>query len=164
MLRLHHGYNMLGHGNCKFAHQREGPFRVKKRIGALAYGLDLPPGYTIHPVISVAHLERIPDRPRDHEPGLVAAQDDDASACEIERLLGRRVKTRRRRPVVQYLVKWVDCSAAANQCYDLDDLDDAVDLVKDYDNTHQDVVVLDTAAGRAPGSVMRLRNRGSSES
>lgn len=60
MLRLHRGYKMLGHENRKYSHQREGPFVVKRRIGELAYELDLPPGYTIHPVISVAHLERFP--------------------------------------------------------------------------------------------------------
>ena len=162
MLRLHRGYKMLGHENRKYSHQREGPFVVKRRIGELAYELDLPPGYTIHPVISVAHLERFPqdpdpfNRPHNHEPGPVAAQDDDAPEYEIERLLGRRVKTRRGHLVVQYLVKWLGYSAAANQWYDLDDLGDALDLVKAYDESHEaDNITPFAAASKAPRSVTR---------
>ena len=162
MLRLHHGYKMLGQGNRKFSHQREGPFKIKRRIGELAYELDLPPNYTIHPVVSIAQLEPIPqepdpfDRPQNHEPGPVAAEDDEAPAYEIERLIGRQVKTKHGRPVVQYLVKWVGYSAAANQWYDLEDLGDALDLVKAYDDSHEgDVVTPLAAADRAPRSVMR---------
>ena len=103
------------------------------------------------------HQEPDPfDRPRNHEPGPVAAQDDEAPAYEIERLLGRRVKTRRGRPIVQYLVKWLGYGAAANQWYDLEHLSDALDLVKAYDESHENEVVPPlAAASRAPRSVMR---------
>ncbi|KAI5803551.1 hypothetical protein DFH27DRAFT_473186, partial [Peziza echinospora] len=38
-----------------------GPFRVKRVVAkGLAYELDLPDGYQIHPVISIAHLEDCP--------------------------------------------------------------------------------------------------------
>ena len=60
MLRLHRGYKVPGQENRKFSHQREGPFKVLERVGSLAYRLELPPVYRIHPVISVAHLEKLP--------------------------------------------------------------------------------------------------------
>lgn len=159
MLRLHHGYKMLGHENRKFSHQREGPFAVKKRIGELAYELDLPPGYQIHPVVSVAQLEPLPkgpdpyNRPQEHEPGPVAAEADDAPEYEIEKLLGRRVHLRRGKPIVQYLVKWLGYGAVHNRWYDLDDLAGALDLVKAYDESNPPgEPQTATTAGLAPRS------------
>jgi hypothetical protein len=40
-----------------------GPFRIIRRVGNLAYELDLPPNLHIHPVISVVYLEQAPDDP-----------------------------------------------------------------------------------------------------
>jgi len=166
MLRLHHGYKILGHENRKLSHQREGPFRVKRKAGNLAYELELPPNYKIHPVVSVLQLEKLPqepdpfERPQDHEPGPVAAQDDDAPAYEIERLIGRRIRTKRGRPVVQYLVKWLGYSAASNQWYDLENLSDALELVKSYDEAHPPGTPEPMAsASRSPNSVIRQAPR-----
>ena len=59
MLRLHRGYSIpqtevLGR---KLGPQFAGPFMVVEKIGPLAYRLDLPLHWKIHPVISIAHLE-----------------------------------------------------------------------------------------------------------
>ncbi|KAK4181991.1 hypothetical protein QBC35DRAFT_421463, partial [Podospora australis] len=40
--------------------QRAGPFTVLKKVGRLAYKLDLPESFGIHPVISVAQLTPSP--------------------------------------------------------------------------------------------------------
>jgi hypothetical protein len=90
-------------------------------VGGLAYCLELPPAYRIHLVISIAHLEKLPqgpnpfDRPFDYKPRPVIAQDDDALGYEIERLASRRIRIKRGRPITQYLVKWLGYSAAHNQ-------------------------------------------------
>lgn len=42
----------------KVAHRRKGPFRVAKRIGKVAYLLDLPATWSVHPVFHVSFLER----------------------------------------------------------------------------------------------------------
>lgn len=56
-LRLHRGYRIPAIKSKKIGQQFAGPFRVTKRIGQLAYELDLPSTMKIHNVISVAHLE-----------------------------------------------------------------------------------------------------------
>ncbi|KAN0069219.1 hypothetical protein V8E54_012848 [Elaphomyces granulatus] len=63
MLRLHRGYSIpqievLGR---KLGPQFAGPFMVVEKIGPLAYRLNLPLHWKIHPVVSIAHLE--PRRP-----------------------------------------------------------------------------------------------------
>ncbi|SLM33892.1 reverse partial [Lasallia pustulata] len=64
-LRLHHGYNLPGMGNRKLSNQQTGPFKIIKKVGSLAYKLELPRTMQIHPVISVAHLEPCPDPAKD---------------------------------------------------------------------------------------------------
>ncbi|KAJ5943722.1 hypothetical protein N7516_003890 [Penicillium verrucosum] len=62
-LRLGHGYDIQANQNLprKLAQRFAGKFKVIERVGRLAYRLELPPTWTIHPVISVEHLE--PDPP-----------------------------------------------------------------------------------------------------
>ena len=43
----------------KIGPQRVGPFPIKRKVGHLAYELTLPSDMRIHPVISIAQLERI---------------------------------------------------------------------------------------------------------
>ncbi|KAI1000711.1 hypothetical protein K3495_g7485 [Podosphaera aphanis] len=67
-LRLHRSFNVPGLAgrNIKIEHQFAGPFRVLERIGRLAYRIDLPPSMRrIHPVISLAHLEPVPNPEQD---------------------------------------------------------------------------------------------------
>ena len=92
------------------------------------------------------------DRPRDYEPGPVAAQDDKAPEYEIETLLGRRIHRSRGRPVVQYLVKWRGYSSASDQWYDLEDLGTAMEAVKEYGDAHDNRETPHIAASRAPRS------------
>lgn len=57
--RGRHGYSLPE--NNAIAPIRVGPFEIIERVGPLAYRLRLPPRYAgIHPVISIAHLERYP--------------------------------------------------------------------------------------------------------
>ncbi|KAK1776470.1 hypothetical protein QBC45DRAFT_419501 [Copromyces sp. CBS 386.78] len=59
MVRLHKGYyNPLGEPSRKFGQQRIGPFKVTRKIGDLAYELDIPGNWGIHKVISIAHLRK----------------------------------------------------------------------------------------------------------
>jgi hypothetical protein len=62
LLRLHRGYNIpsikcLG---PKLSQQYVGPFRVKEKVGPLAYKLNLPLRWRIHPVFTIAQLEPCP--------------------------------------------------------------------------------------------------------
>ena len=113
-LTLHKGYRIPGLENSKLSNQRCGPFKVLKKVGNLAYKLDLPPIIGIHPVISITALEPAPkgkdpyDRKKNDEQPPVFDNDPEGTAdhYEIERLLDRRErKPKGRQLVVEFLVK-----------------------------------------------------------
>ncbi len=145
-LRLFHGYTIPGLTNRKLSNQRVGPFQILRRVGTLAYELKLPPTMKIHPVVSVAQLEPAPlaeddpyNREQNAEPPPVEneATDDPAPAYEIERLLDRRVTRRGRgKPTTQYLVKWKGYNNSHNVWYEVEDLQDARELLDDYERRY----------------------------
>lgn len=84
-LRLHKGYHLPGKPSRKLSQQRAGPFPIKRRVGRLAYELDLPPNMAIHPVISVEHLSPTPpgDDPfRREEPPPEPVQESQSEASD----------------------------------------------------------------------------------
>ena len=156
LLKLHHGYKIPRHISRKFSIQRVGPFKIKRVVGRLAYELGLPPTYRIHPVISIAQLHPAlpgidPYGREPAEPGAVQADGDpDGISFEIEHLLSRRTwRQGGGKPKLQYLVKWHGWGPAHNVWYDLKDLQDAIELVHEYDRTHPD----GTPRRRAPAPV-----------
>ena len=56
LLWLHKGYSIPATAGVtkKLTQQYVGPFRIMKKVGRLAYKLDVPPDWRIHPVFSVA--------------------------------------------------------------------------------------------------------------
>lgn len=101
MLRLHKDYSIpsLKGVTKKLTQQYVGSFRVIERVGRLAYKLDVPNDWKIHPVFSIAQLEPAPppskdpfNRPTPHHPPSVFV-DGDTNALksfEIDRLLNKR--------------------------------------------------------------------------
>lgn len=139
-LRLHQGYTIPGLANKKLSNQRVGPFKVLEAVGSSkqAYRLELPPIMKIHPVASIAQLEPAtpgPDpygRTTDYHPPPVEEEDDplrEAPHYEVERLLDKRIS--RNQP--QYLVKWKGYGNEHNVWYPLRALDDADELVAEYE-------------------------------
>lgn len=128
MLRLHHGYRVYSHLNRKLLNQQVGPFRIKRKIGRLAYKLELPARMRIHPIVSLSQLEPILRgkdpyyRARNTKPLLVEHEDDEAPSYKIEALLDRKLVHIRGRLVLRYLVKWFGYGPAYNKWYDLEDL------------------------------------------
>ena len=61
-IKLHKGYNILSTAllGKKLSQQYVGPFRVMEKIGRLAYKLEIPAHWRVHPVFSVAQLEASP--------------------------------------------------------------------------------------------------------
>ncbi|KAL3701254.1 hypothetical protein R1sor_019276 [Riccia sorocarpa] len=86
-----------------------GPFTIKRRIGTVAYELDLPSTMRIHPVFHVSLLRRYVSRP----PELGAANDarpppdliEGEEEFEVERILQKRTRGLRGQRV-EYLVQW----------------------------------------------------------
>lgn len=97
----------------KLTQQYAGKFTVKERIGPLAYRLDFPPNWKIHPVVSVAQLEKCPREPDPYqrEPSKPSAKVDDRfpedeDRYAVEKVLAKRVAGGRRNPHTEYLVRW----------------------------------------------------------
>ncbi|SMY25221.1 unnamed protein product [Zymoseptoria tritici ST99CH_1A5] len=108
-LRLHHGYRIQGEDSRKYSNQRAGPFKIKKKVGKLAYKLHLPPGAGLkfHPVVSVAQLEPAPrgpdpyNRPATEQPEFIDVANGPRLTEYVEAILSKRRSNRK----LQYLVK-----------------------------------------------------------
>ena len=141
-LRLHHGYTIPG-VNPKLSNQWVGPFKVLKKVGNLAYRLDLPGNMRIHPVISIAQLEPATDQSDDPyartmpPPPPVEEEIDDNPALtakqfkpyEIERLLERRGEGEK----AKYLVKWKGYGREHNVWYPVHALAKSQELMAECD-------------------------------
>ena len=142
-LRLNHGYRLPSKPNKKLSQQRCGPFLVKKRVGRLAYELDLPPAWRIHPVISVAQLEPGPrpnepdpySRPRPTHPASVEVEGDtpENQSYEVEKLVDKRIRKYGRTPVTQYLVRWLGYGAEYDEWRSISALENSMELVEQYE-------------------------------
>ena len=142
-IRLHRGYGipttrMLGR---KLSQQFAGPFRIIERVGRLAYRLDTPTHWRIHPVFSIAQLEPAPDpvddpfsRPRPDQPPQIHVEGDNEywKSYEIERLLDRRVTKKGQGQSVEYLVRWKGWGPEWDQWMALKNLGNAQEMVDDY--------------------------------
>jgi hypothetical protein len=143
-LRLHKGYTIPGEPNRKLSIQRTGPFRIIRKVGRLAYELDLPPTMKIHPVVSVAHLEPSPGkdpyerRHRSHPPAVQAdiAGNEENDTFEIERLVRHRDVTTGRKRYRTYLVHWKGYESHWDRWYKEDALAGAKELMDEYDAKH----------------------------
>ena len=82
---------------------RAGPFRVIRRVGRLAYELELPEYIKIHPVISVIHLEPAPEDPYARpqpKPGPIRVGEEEH--YEVEKVVDHEMRGRS----LYYRIKW----------------------------------------------------------
>lgn len=151
LLRLHRGYDIPATAltGRKYGLQFVGPFRVLERVGRLAYRLDIPNTWNVHPVFTVAQLEPCPDpstdpythtrpQPRPDEPPSVFVEGDTETfkSYELERLLNKRVIKKGRGFATEYLVKWKGYGAEHDRWRNVNDLANAPELIKDYERAH----------------------------
>jgi len=121
-LRLGHRYDILHNKllTTKLAQRYVRRFQVLKRIGRLAYKLDLPESWRIYLFISVAHLEPAPpsDDPWNRQSHTVHTPTEDhrfpgETRYDVEAILAKRVRPARgrapasgpRKMITQYLIR-----------------------------------------------------------
>ena len=106
-LKLHLGYKILGIENRKLDQQRAGPFEVTKRVGKLAYYLNLPSRMKIAQPISVTMLEPAKDPTKDpymrpynrKPPTVIEANSEGDDEYTIDRIV--RISDNKRRVLVK---------------------------------------------------------------
>ena len=95
------GYRLPGGSSLSVLKQE--PFKVLRKVGRLAYKLELPPHIKIHPVISIIHLEPVlPDtynRPRP-KPGPILVGDKEEFM--VEKIVDHEIRGR----TTFYRVRW----------------------------------------------------------
>lgn len=142
LLRLHHGYSIPS-AKKKLGQQYVGHFKVIKKVGRLAYQLDIPTHWKVHPIFTIAQLEPAPHptmnpfhRPRPEEPPsvFVEGDTDTMKSFELERILDKRMIRKGRGLATEYLVKWVGYGPEHDRWLNIKDLGNAKELVQDYED------------------------------
>ncbi|KAL8441365.1 hypothetical protein Emag_007238 [Eimeria magna] len=124
---------MQPRGTRKLQPQFVGPFKVLKRVGKVAYLLNLPPSMQVHPVFHVSLLQR--DKPRPphmlQPPGwrpVVPAAEDEDPVFEVDRLLDSRGSGVNE----EFLVKWKGFPAEQATWEPLSNLGGCKDLLRAF--------------------------------
>ena len=140
MLKLHKGYSIPSSVGVtkKLTQQYVGPFQIVERVGWLAYRLEVPSDWRIHPVFSVAQLKPAPSpsenpfhRPRPQQPPSVFVESDTEKAkfFEIDRLLNKRTVKKGKGLAIKYIVRWTGYGPEWDRWNNIKDLDNAADLL-----------------------------------
>jgi hypothetical protein len=83
-----------------------GPYRVKRKVGEVAYELELPQGSKIHNVFHVSCLKRALGQHVVANEELPPVDEEGHLILIPEEILEVRVKQLRNRDIKEYLVKW----------------------------------------------------------
>jgi hypothetical protein len=141
------GYTLPNDTSKKLSEQRVGPFKILETVGRLAYRLEIPPTWKIHPVISIAHLERHHTDPykRQSPPLPDVVQDEDDSSheeWEVEDILRSRVTGRNKRK--EWRVKWKGFGSEHNTWEPLENLSNTMEKIEEFEQRHSPVLVATT--------------------
>jgi len=133
-LRLGHGYKLQGIPKAKLGDQRTGPFRIAEKIGELAYRLELPETWKVHPVISVAQLELYRPDPFERAPAPpTPVVVDGEEEHEIETIIRSAMRGRGRRREKHYLVRWKGYGPEFDEWIPASELEHAAEVVQEFE-------------------------------
>ena len=142
MLWLHQDYSISIVITEKLAQQFAGLFKILQQIERLAYKLKLLSHWSVHPVISIAHLKFSKNDIfnwfwSDH-PDSVYVEDDmnQWKSFIIEKLIDKCVWIECKRSITEYLVHWLDYKPEYNMWYRVENLQNAQALIDDYEKLH----------------------------
>jgi hypothetical protein len=140
-LRLGDGYSVPGIPKPKIGPQRVGPFRILETLSKVrAFRLELPPHYTIHDVISIAHLEPSPSPRSDPYARTIPAEDltpvythdSGDEEWELDAIVKKRTIGKGSGRKTQYLGRWKGYGPEWDRWFDESELQNARDLIDDY--------------------------------
>ena len=139
LLRLHRGYSIPSTADLgkKLSQQFVGPFKVLQRVGNLAYKLEIPSHWRIHPVFTIAQLEPVPDpksdpygRQRSQPPSVHVDGDTDAvKSYVVEKIIRSRQSARGK----EYLIRWEGYGPEDDAWRSLPEMGNALDLVREFE-------------------------------
>jgi hypothetical protein len=139
------GYRLPG--ATKLSERRVGPFKIISPVGRLAYRLELPPQWKIHPVVSVAYLEKHNEDPYDREapspPDII--QDDTGrqhEEYEVKSIIKKRFNKRRKR--AEYYVKWKNYGSEHNTWEPRENLENSMDILSEFEATEAQTQAVST--------------------
>jgi hypothetical protein len=139
-LRLGKGYHLPGTPSRKWGPTRTGPFKILEKVGSLAYRLDFPSYWRVHPVVSVSqlyHPAQGPDPFARPTPTPLPVATDGADLYEVDKIVDHQRIKRRKRWIRQYKVRWAGYDATDDAWIDRDSLlRTAGELVLEYDQAH----------------------------
>ena len=149
-IKLHHEYDILSTTilKLKFSQQFADSFRVLKRVKRLVYKLKLLFHWRIYSILFIAQLESISvsiensfRRHKIESLEFIFVENDTNKIkfFEIERLMNKRQIARRDS---KYLIRWKDCESKNDDWRNLSELDNAQNLVDDYEKTKQRTLIL----------------------
>ena len=126
----------LPHGTITLAPKRHGPFQITRVISPVAYQLQLPPQWNIHPVFHASLLTPYVET-NSHGPNYSRPPPDliaGEAEYEVEQIRSHRRHGRRKQ--LQYLLKWKGYPESDNTWEPADQVH-APDLIKAYHRRHQ---------------------------
>lgn len=83
-----------------------GPWTIVKKLSDVAYRVELPLGYCVHPVFHVSKLKKFISKQDNLVHGLVALQESESIADGLDKVLDQRVKQLCNRTIREFLVAW----------------------------------------------------------
>jgi len=146
-LCLGKGYKLHRVPKAKLGLQRVGPFPILERIGNLAYKLQLPEDWGIHPVISVAQLELTKSDPFNRTsspPPLVDV--DGEEQWEVETIIRSELRSRGRNRRKHYLVRWKGFGPEVDSWISAEEMGHAAELVQEFEGCEEDRMNVAVAA------------------
>jgi hypothetical protein len=142
------GYHLPTTTSHKLSPQRVGPFTILRVVSRLAYELEIPRTWKIHPVISVAHLEPYKPYPFNRiEPTPVPDvitddAGDEHEEWEAEKIVSERYN-KRRKPN-EWLVKWKNFGPEQNTWEPIENLSNAPELIDGFRSNKNPVTIAST--------------------
>jgi hypothetical protein len=94
------------HRNLKLSPRFYGPFQIVRKVGTVAYELNLPAGSSIHPVFHVSQLKLKLGRAVAPISQLPPITTQGVVQAEPEEVLDRRTRKVHNRAMVELLVRW----------------------------------------------------------